>query len=61
MVCCFASLGLVPSTQDLLMLKMRQTNEHQASLDFASALEEAGNSSKGDEYAQTLISRGPLT
>lgn len=43
------------------MLKMRQTNELQASLDFASALEEAGNSSKGDEYAQTLISRGPLT
>ena len=43
------------------MLKMRQTNELQASLDFASALEETENSSKGYEYAQMLISRGPLT
>lgn len=43
------------------MLKMRQTNELQASLDFAIALEEAENSSKGYEYAQTLSSRGPLT
>lgn len=43
------------------MHKMRQTNELQASLDFASGMEEAENSCKGYEYAQILISRGLLT
>lgn len=58
MVCCFASLGLAPSRWDLVMHKMKQSDELQASLVFAKRLDKAENSCQGYESPQESISRG---